>query len=55
MYGSKPVSVIATVTLIPVACTDLKARKKKGEGKLSPTFWELYSPSDCPSRRLRRL
>jgi hypothetical protein len=36
MYGSKPVSVTATVTLIHVACTGLKAHKTKGEGFLSP-------------------
>jgi hypothetical protein len=39
MYGSKPVSVIATVTLILVACMDLKARKTKGERRLSPNLF----------------
>jgi hypothetical protein len=39
MYGSKPVSVIATVTLILVACTDPKAHKTKGERKLSPNLF----------------
>jgi len=33
------VSVIATVTLILVACMDLKARKTKGERRLSPNLF----------------
>ena len=32
-------SVIATVTLILVACMDLKAHKTKGEGQLSPNLF----------------
>jgi hypothetical protein len=39
MYGSKPVSVTATVTLTLVACTVLLAHNIRGRGNSPPTYF----------------